>query len=545
MADLRSQAKCRLVLIGLDGATFEVIDQLRAEGRLPHIASLIQRGTRASLLAGIPISGCSGWTTLVTGKYPGGHGIFGSHHREGYRERAINSHDVRAEALWEMLGRHGLRAAVIGAPVTYPPPRVNGVMVSGPPMPRGVHAYPAELAEELSLAVDGYPSACLGVDWGSILHLRGAGALERHVERCFDLSLRAALQVWRREAWDLFACAFCELNRVQRLVPWPDDLSRRGAAARRALVQRCYQKADQVVGELVAATGKGCTIALVSAYGFGENRKTFYVNRWLADQGWLALKSRPRRRWRMALGILDEALGAVGFEIGGIFGKIPVWLPRRGAMALHEVVEWPQTRAFAASADLDGIYINLRGREPQGIVEPGVEYEETRGALITMLRDIRDPDSGQPVVVWARRREEVFHGPYLDQAPDVVYATRRHGYPQSGELDVAPELRATDAGGAGGHRAHGVLILAGPAVKRGATLAECRAVDVAPTLLRAAGFPIAQDLDGEVLMAALDQECLEHEPAGPGEGVPAEADAGYSPEEERAMEQQLRGLGFM
>jgi len=544
VADLGSQTKSRVVLIGLDGATFEVMDPLIAEGKLPHIASLIERGARSTLLSTIPITSWSAWPALMTGKYPGKHGVYHHHHREGYRERVISSGDVHAETLWETFGRHGRRVAVIGVPVTYPPRQVNGAMVSGPPMPPGVHAHPAALADELSLAVDGYPSACLGVDWGSILRLRGAGALVRHLERCFDLSLRAALHLWRRAAWDFFACAFCELDRAQHLVPWPHDLSRPGAAARRGLVKRCYQKADQVVGELVAAAGKDSTIALVSAHGFGENRKTFYLNRWLAEQGWLALESRPRRRWRMVRCALDEALGSVGLEIGGLFGELPVWVPRCDARCPLELLDWRRTRAFAAAADLDGMCVNLRGREPQGIVEPGAEYEDVRDALIAALKQVRDPDTGEPIVAWARRREDVFHGPHLDRAPDVVYMTRDNSYPQSGQLDLAPGLGPTGAGRAGGHRAQGVLILAGPAIKRGAALAECRAVDVAPTLLRAVGFPLAEDLDGEVLMAALDHDYLEHGLAGRGERLPAEASAGYSPEEERAMEQQLRSLGF-
>jgi len=549
MADPRPQTRPRVLLIGLDGATFDVIDPLIAAGRLPHIASLIARGTRSALLSTIPIASWSAWPALMSGKHPGKHGVYHYHQRDGYRERVISSGDVRAEMVWETLGRHGRRVAVIGVPVTYPPRRVNGVMVAGPPMPPGLHTHPAELAPALSLAVSGYPGVCLGVDWRAVHRLRGAGGLARHVERCFDLSLRATLHVLRREEWDFLACVFCELDRAQHLAPWPREANGAGAPARRALMARCYEKADQVVGELAAAAGAGATIALVSDHGFGENRRTFHLNRWLADQGLLALNCETNRRLRVVRRTLDQALGAIGFEVGGLLGGLPVWVPRWERRRPLELLDWGRTRASGATADLEGIYINLRGREPQGIVEPGAEYEEMRAAVIAMLQQVRDPDTGEPIVAWARRREEVFHGPYLDRAPDVIYMTRDNSYPESGRLDISGAIGADAAGRVGGHRREGIMVLAGPGIKRGQRLEQAQIVDVTPTLLRVLGLPIADDLDGEVLTAALEEDdparraCasqpLPDPSAGEGEGLE------YSAREQQAIEEQLRRRGYL
>jgi len=534
------------MVIGLDGAAFGVVDALMAEGRLPHIAALIERGTRSPLLSTIPISSWPAWTAMMTGKYPGKHGVYHYHLREGYRERVVSARDVGAETLWEALSRNGRRVAVIGVPVTFPPARVNGVLVSGLPMPPGLHAYPPEVGTELSLAAAGYPSQLTGSDWARIFRVRGAGAVARHCERSLDLSLRAALHLWRREAWDAFVCVFCELDRVQHLTPWPQDPNLPGADQRRALVACCYEKADQVVGELLAAAGEEVTVALVSDHGFGENRKVFHLNRFLAHHGLLAVRSKAGKALRVVRRTVDETLGAFGSGIGGRFGSLPLWFPRWERRPALEMLDWGATRAFAATADLDGVYINLRGREPHGVVEPGAAYEETREALIAALQEVRDPDTGEPVVAWARRREEVFRGPFLERAPDVIYMTRDNSYPMSGRLDPGPALSTNARGRTGGHRREGVFVLAGPAARRGAALERCHIVDVAPTLLHAAGVPIAEDVCGEVLLAALDQDYLGHRPVEfVKPALPAVIEgADYSPEEQRALEEQLRRLGY-
>ena len=483
---------------------------------------------------------------MMTGQYPGKHGVYHYHHRDGHRERVISSLDVAAETMWGALTKLGRRVAVVGVPVTYPPATINGVMVSGVPMPPGVHGEPRDVAEQLSLEVPAYPASASGADWGRIFRVRGPGALVRHLERSFDISANAVLQVWRREAWDAFLCVFCELDRVQHLMPWPEDPARRGAERQRALLTRCYEKADRVVGELVAAFGTDVTVALVSDHGFGENRRTFYLNRWLADQGWLAMKPGGDVRLRLRRVTLDRVLGAVGLEVGGLFGGAPVWLPRIERWRLMESIDWSRTRAFGATADLDGVYINVSGREPRGIVEPGEEYEDVRDALIRTLVEIRDPDTGQHMVVWARRREEVFHGPFVERAPDIMYMTSGNRYPESGRLDAAPAIGAL-GGRAGGHRLEGIFVLAGPAARACHSLGECRIVDVAPTLLHVIGLPIADDLDGRVLLTALNDEFIQQRPVAFRKASTAVAsEAGeYSAEEQRALEEQLRGLGYM
>ena len=540
-----ASSRAPLVLIGLDGASFEVMDELVADGRLPHIESLIERGTRASLVSSLPLGPSSAWVTLVSGKNPGAHGIYACRHRDGYVERDSSSLDVCVETLWDIVSAAGLRVAVAGVPGTYPPKPVNGIMVSGTPAPRGLHVHPAEDARDLLRAAPGYPFGASLREWGTVFRGGGPRAIARHLGLSFDHSLGAALHVLRRETWDLFVWAFGELDRAQRFLPWPENGTGAAAVERRRLVQRCYEKADGVVGRLVSAAGPRATVALLSTFGLGPTRGAFYINRWLADQGWLAAKRNVRTRLRAVRATVDEALSALGFDLGGLVGALPVWVPRRVNPPTWDLINWRRTRAFAANADTCGIRVNLRGREPQGIVEPGAEYEETRAALIASLRQVRDPDTGGSMVSWAGRREEIFSGPRLDDAPDVIYATRGNARPASDRLDVAPAADGEALDRRGGPRHAGVFILAGPAARRGAVVSECRIVDVAPTLLRILGAPVPDDMEGEMLTGVLDAGYLDAQRTKPTAGPAPDQTAEYSPEEQRAIADRLRSHGCM
>jgi predicted AlkP superfamily phosphohydrolase/phosphomutase len=542
VADPRTTS--RVILIGLDGATWDVIDPLLADGRLPNIASLIARGTRGTLLSTIPIASWPAWPAMMTGKYPGKHGVYHHHRRRGYRDQVVTSRDVRAETIWAALSRHGRTVAVMAVPMTYPPVAINGAMISGIPMPPGLHAYPDQFAEEVSRAAPGYP---LIGRWRMTLRQRGLNGVVSRVERSLGLSLCAALHVWRRESWDAFLCVFGELDGVQHQVPWTREEATAAEPAQRAAVARCYELADAAIGEIVAAAGADVTIALASDHGFGETRKTLYLNRWLAQGGWLTPAPRLKRRLHLMRRSLRDVAARFGVDVGGRAGSVPVWLPRMERPAVRDAVDWTRTRAFGVDADLDGIYLNVRGREPQGIVQPGSEYEEIREALIASLSQLRDTETGEAVIAWARRREDVFAGPYVEEAPDIVYLTADNSYHESGSLNGTAVMGRDPEQRAGCHRREGVFVIAGPAARRQGTLGRCRIVDVAPTLLHILGLPVSEDADGEVLLDALDQDYLGHRPVercAPGAAPMADGDE-YSPDEQQAVEEQLRGLGYM
>jgi predicted AlkP superfamily phosphohydrolase/phosphomutase len=197
----------------------------------------------------------------------------------------------------------------------------------------------------------------------------------------------------------------------------------------------------------------------------------------------------------------------------------------------------------------EGIEINLRGRQPQGIVEPGAEYEEVRDHIVGQLRQAADPETGMSIVEEVHKREDIYSGPYLDIAPDIVFVTshRFRAEREIGQDYVGPvPLKQLETYN-GLHQMDGIFIAWGRNVKAGSTIKGANIMDVAPTVLYATGLPVPSEMDGRVLVDAFLPSHIEARPPEYSDApVQAEgADVSLSPEDERAMRDKLRGLGYL
>ena len=213
-------------------------------------------------------------------------------------------------------------------------------------------------------------------------------------------------------------------------------------------------------------------------------------------------------------------------------------------------VDWERTRAYAGRSSGESVWINLRGRDPRGIVEPGAEYEALRDQVIEALLSLRDPESGSPVVAGAWRKEELYRGPQLPWLPDVLFQVSPYPYLPTDRLSVEGlfEEIAPSVGG-GRHRPEGILIAVGVPFRRGGTVQGATIADIAPTVLYLLGLPVPEDMDGRVLEGLFTPEYLEAHPIQRGPAVGGgERPAGPSPYSEDEMEQiaeNLRGLGYL
>ncbi|NLE75931.1 MAG: hypothetical protein GX605_04165, partial [Chloroflexi bacterium] len=231
--------------------------------------------------------------------------------------------------------------------------------------------------------------------------------------------------------------------------------------------------------------------------------------------------------------------------VPGVRGRL------EGSMTFQGI-DWPQTQAYAFGAR-DDLWLNLQGREPQGAVSPGAAYEALRDLLLERLAATQDTARDEPVVAWAVRREEAYHGPFVERAPDLLIQWRTDfvlsglHLPQLGQPKEKPTVLAPSLNN-GGHRPHGIFVLAGEGVCRGVQLPEAQIIDLAPTILHLFGVPIPADTDGRVLREvwAPDHEPRTRAeqrasaPAGQGDGG-----ADYSEEEAELIAERLRGLGYV
>ncbi len=533
----------RLVVLGLDGATWDLIQPWAEAGRLPFFKRIMAEGAWGPLRSVTPNLTPPGWTTAFTGVNPGKHGVFDFFTLDpgSYASRVLSSSDRRAPALWEILSAAGRRVGVFNVPCTYPADAVDGFFVTGMGTP-GLEGPWAHPEDERRAIPREFPGFRLGAD----PHLIAAGRLEAYLDQLYaltDLQERLFLDRMERHACDAGLFVYDDLDRVMHFFwRFMDESHPRHEEAPPRLknaVLDYYRRVDEGMERLSEALGPGADLCVLSDHGFGALHTDVFLNRVLCDLGFLAPLPVSRELVRKPL--WKRALKAVVPE------EARTWL-RRNVKASPLAnplgfIDWSRTRAFYASVSGRSIYLNVRGRQPQGAVEPGPEYEALREELRRVILSLKDPASGLPVAEAVHLREEVYRGPYAHEAPDLlIQEDGRFAYRVDWSESAFAPASQYGVDKSGSHRRDGILVLHGPSFRK-APLAGATLEDVTPTLLAALGLSHGDDMDGRVLGEALRT-------------VPSGATASYAhlrgasgpslaEGEEAELAEKLKGLGYM
>jgi predicted AlkP superfamily phosphohydrolase/phosphomutase len=553
-------AKPKVFVIGVDGATFDIIDPWVAAGRLPNFARLLREGARGLLQSTVIPNSFPGWTSCTTGVNPAKHGIFNALIRkrlDDYRMSVVNSRDIRYERIWQLLSREGKRVGVMNVPCSYPPVPVNGFLIGGMLSPSldSDFTYPPKLIDEVIASTGEY-----------IIDLRSKHIPREQMreELLRSVDARGAAMKYLLETRDLdFAMmVFTETDRAQHYF-WADMDETHPAYTRERgerfgdVIRQVYERVDAQIGSLLEAVGPETQVYVVSDHGFGSQPHYVYVNRWLMQTGHLRslIRETPGQRAReVARDTLERVglLGAAKAVRDAIFGSPETAGDRDlkyGQMdnkrsnidRIIDNVDWANTTAYALVPR--GVRINLKGREPRGIVEPA-DYESVRDRVIQDLKRLNYP-SGEPVFDRVLRREEVMDGPYLEFAPDIV-TCMDVGVP-SCHLEPK-EVFAVNTGATGSHTDWGVLIAWGPGVVAGGDVAGARLMDVTPTALYALDVPLNDDMDGQPVLGLFTEEFQASHRVRFRENTVQVADDRVDPfsaaEEDDIMD-QLKGLGYI
>ncbi|KPK68943.1 hypothetical protein AMJ82_06915 [candidate division TA06 bacterium SM23_40] len=537
----------RAVVIGLDGATFDVIDPMVARGELPNMARVLDRGARGTLESSIPPVTAPAWVSFMTGVNPGKHGIFNFSElspdaiRRGVRH-LITSRSIKSPTIWEIVDRAGGRTVAINVPVTYPCWPIRGCMISGVPAPTKDDAFvhPPALLSALENALGEYPLE-QNPPRGVPVDLNEWTRRYRGIE---EQRHRAATYLIDRDEWDLFVVVYGLTDRIQHLC-WSHY--RHGGALEEAIPE-AYRTVDRWIGELMAKVGDETTVLVMSDHGFGDLDKAFCTTRWLNEHGFLCY---AKPRWPgigAGLAVRRATVGRIlsrcGF--GGLAARLPdrfqgivVRLPmlRTGGNG----IDWEKSDAFAGNF---GIYINVRDGGA-GAASGGGEYGDLRRRIASELERLVDLETGECVVDTISFREEVYCGEFAELAPDILFQMKEMRYQQHNR-PTCRELFTTQTGGT--HRMDGILIAAGPHAASGARFEKASLVDIAPTLLYLLGLPVPAAMDGRVLIEGLDEELLRSREVKVTEAEIARIDLeerGYRKDEEEAIMRQLAGLGYL
>ena len=565
--------KPKVLIVGLDAATFDLIGPWVAEGKLPNLEALMKNGVWGRLASILPPITPPAWTSFMTGKNPGKHGIF--HFMEAqpgtYGLRYSNAGSRRAKTIWRMLSDAGYTVGTMNIPFTYPPEQLNGFQISGmdTPSEKSPFIYPPELRSDL-----------VGLLGRLSLDLRYLGYMSTDTRREQVLAqmesldhqwLKASLYLMEKHPADVMMFTFMSIDTVQHYF-WqymdrehhfydPDAAERFGDA-----VLRVYQRLDDAVGQLLKKTSGDTSVFVVSDHGGGPTSdRVIYLNRYLAQLGLLhyhenkgsALKKLAQKVVRSSYTMLRDSLSHR--QKNYLAQRLPAlrkWF--EGAFTSFSQIDWTRTKAYCSEvlASPPSIWINLRGVRPCGIVDQS-EYEPLLKSISDKLRELKDPRTNEPIIKRIFRRDEIFNGPFTNEAADLVldwwetsdFSTSPSFPEHTAEpaVEILERKPAESAEWGGTHRRDGILIAQGEPFKKGVQIQGARLIDMAPTILHLMGQPVPEDMDGRVLQDLFELAFIEQNPVRTGGSAEAEGRQGaqYSAEEAAIVEERLKALGYI
>lgn len=554
----------KVFVLGLDGATWDILRPLSEQGALPNLARLMRQGASGTLGSVFPPLSPVAWTGVMTGKNSGKHGVFEflEHAHNPLNGRVNSSRAIQSELVWETAGRHGKKTVAGGVPMSYPPRSAPGFYLGDFLSPANAPDFASDptVFAELEKAVGPYRP------WNTSVHDGGreAQALAELTE-FLDHHLQAVRFLMERCEWDLFMFDLMAVDRIQHELWHVWDTSHRVAKGREAELGALrpgfidfWKRLDDGIGAIEAALPPDAVLLLMSDHGFGPIEWYVNFNVWLLERGDIALEDSfyvEQKHWCYRRGITPEAvynvmakLGMASQRVSRFRGKQVSGLERlaESTFLSRRHIDWSRTRAYA-QGNFGQIFLNLKGRQPHGCVAP----EDARPLLDDLkagLLAIPHPETGKPLVEHVYERDELYSGPHAQLAPDLTVVLGDWKYRTIGLHDFTTNRVISPAfGPTGDHRLEGVLIASGPAIRAGESPSGARLLDIAPTVLHLLGVPIPADMDGRVLTEILDPALAPGAPASDATAAVTAAPvvSGYTEEEDAAIQQRLADLGYL
>lgn len=554
--------KQKILVIGLDGATFDLITPWAEAGYLPTLKKLMAEGAHGELESTIPPMTGPAWTSFATGTNPGQHRLYDwvARQSDSYEFIPVTALDSQAPTIYSLLSEAGKRVCSFNVPMTYPPTPVNGVMISGMPAPsiKNTITYPESLFGEIMDEVGDY---ILYPDPGRAYSDSGIDSFLQHLYRCTDLRIKTLDYLRSREEWDFCMMVFNGTDTISHAL-WkfmdknhplhdPGRVEKYGTA-----IRDYYQVIDSHLGKIVDELDDNTTLIIMSDHGFGPFHQFIHVNNWLIQEGLMAI--RPG-----IIPTLKKTLFQRGFSPMNVYNtlmKIGLGALKRevvrgqgqGLMKTlflsFDDVDWSRTQAYSLG-NVGQIYVNVAGREPAGCIQRGTEYEQVREKIISQLQQLRDPHTGEAVVETIYRREEIYHGDHLDKAPDIVFIPTRMEYFGFGEYEFGSHhiIEPMKRGISGTHRLNGIFLAYGAGIRPGTTK-QAHITDLAPTIHHLMHVPIPKHMSGRVLQEALTHQrppTYQTTTTHPNHNTPHTPDNSMTDEEMALITQRLRDLGYV
>lgn len=552
----------KVFVLGLDGATWDILQPLMDEGRLPNLARIRARGASGTLNSIFPPLSPVAWTGVMTGKNSGKHGVFEflEYEHNPLQGRVNSSRSIKAELLWQIAGRHGKTTVAGAVPMSYPHRQAPGVFLGDFLSPADAPDFASDpnLLRELEAHL-GEPYR----PWSTAVHDGGQEPQALAELTAFlDHHLRAVEFLMKRCEWDLFMYDLMATDRIQHELWHAWDPSHRAARGRDLSAVRSgfldfWSRLDDGIGRIEAALPADSSLILMSDHGFGPIEWYVNFNVWLLEQGYIGLKDSfyvRQKHWFYRKGVTPEWFYGLMARFGGARNRVsrfrgkqmsPIDRLADATFLSKAHIDWSKTKAYA-QGNFGQIFLNLKGRQPFGSVDPA-DARSLLDELKGRLKEIPHPETGGPLVETIYEREELYHGPHAHLAPDLTVVPGDWRYRTIGLYDFTTHKVISPAfGPTGDHRLEGVFFGSGPAFQAGSAPRDANLLDIAPSVLHLLGLPVPDDMDGRVLSEVLQPALQNVAPAEhAGSGGQADESSGYSAEDDALIQQRLSDLGYL
>ncbi len=495
----------KLLIIGFDGATFNLIRPWAKAGHLPNLAKLMETGVHGDLLSTLPPVTSPAWPTFMTGVNPGKHNVFDFIQPSGANFTLVNATRIKQATIWQRLDKLGYRVGVMNVPVTYPPAKLeNGFMISGILSP--VNAQISQPADLLKRHQDGLRPYRVAP------HIQyKPGNEEAFIADIYDLIKTRgewAIKLLESEPLDVFMAHFIAMD-IMKHALWrfmDHTHPRYEPSPYEHAIRDGYKLVDHYIGELMSRLPADAHTIVMSDHGFGPLHNMVNLNIYFLQTGLMKLKPdivTQVKAWAFKKGITPsqayQLLGKMGLQ--NIVTRVSKNTRNSivGKFLSFDSVDWDKTIAYSMG-HVGQVYINVEDKSPfgKGAVSQA-DYAAARQKVMDTLMALQDKN-GRSLVTNIIPGDEAYHGPYAQKGPDLHVVLDEYNM-------IACPLFATDGkvisqqirGDSGCHRSEGIFLAHGPNIKQGEQLPIHNILDLAPTIMHLLGEPVPRIMDGRVL----------------------------------------------
>ncbi len=435
----------------------------------------------------------------------------------------MGSNDYGVVPVWEILNRFGVKTGLINIPMTHPPEKINGFMMTWPLSNTLRYSYPDHLLLDIAEHNGHYASD---------LNLMYTGD-DSYIEKSLEVTrkrLQAAKYLIKEKEWELLVCVFTEIDRISHYY-WhdmeqsPSKSEDAKSLLRSHAIEKIYRETDKALGEILEILTEDTLFLVMSDHGFRRGEFDFYIQSFLMEHSMLYLKPAGL--------IAEEERRCLKNSWFACMDK-----------GQEYYVDWSKTIAYMACPGSYGVNINLQGRQKKGIVK-AEEYERVRSQVIACISSATLPGTNIPMFEQVVRREEIYHGGRIKDAPDILmipssYGIMVHHKIVPGTLYGRPEQN-------GLHDRAGILGLYGKSINYKIMKEDIYLEDIAPTILNYFGLAKGDYMDGASICNFNRGALIPWE--YPLEGLERysqeDSISGYTEQEKLEAEEKLKALGYL